>query len=126
MNITEIVVVAGRTFNHPHEQYSNLRPEVTLRATLNDGEDPASAVKSLQHKAEGLVEDHKQGLLKSLDELYQLSQQQAEIRGLQGELKRAQDRLDDIRRQNPALLIQDVEGGAPSLRDLGFTDGGAQ
>jgi hypothetical protein len=33
MKINSITVTAGRTFNHPHEQYSNLRPEVTMTAT---------------------------------------------------------------------------------------------
>jgi hypothetical protein len=28
MHITRIVVFAGRTFNHPHEDYSNLKPSV--------------------------------------------------------------------------------------------------
>ena len=34
MKIQTITVTAGRTFNHPHEQYSNLRPEVQMTATL--------------------------------------------------------------------------------------------
>ena len=34
MKINTITVTAGRTFNHPHEDYSNLRPSVTMtRAT---------------------------------------------------------------------------------------------
>lgn len=32
MHITEITVKAGRTFNHPHESYSNLRADVEFRA----------------------------------------------------------------------------------------------
>ena len=39
MKITNIVVRAGRTFNHPHESYSNLKPEVELTATLDEGDD---------------------------------------------------------------------------------------
>lgn len=34
MRIKTITVTAGRTFNHPYEQYSNLRPEVTMVADL--------------------------------------------------------------------------------------------
>lgn len=105
MTITKITVTAGRTFNHPHEQYSNLRPEVTLEASLAEGADPVEAVRRLQAQAEGLVEDHKQGMLKSIEELYQLSERQAEMRGLQKELERAQGKLDELRRQHPELKL---------------------
>jgi hypothetical protein len=106
MKINTITVTAGRTFNHPHEQYSNLRPEVSMTATLDDGEDPTHATRVLQSRAEGLVEDHKQGLLSSIEALYQLTTKQAEVRGLQNELKRAQDRLNDIRSENPSLQLE--------------------
>ena len=108
MDITKITVTAGRTFNHPHEQYSNLRPEVTLEASLAPGENYHEAVQLLQSRAEGLVEDHKQGMLRSIESLYQLSEQQSEMQGLQRELQRAQDRLSEIRRLNPSLAITDA------------------
>src|SRR5216684_1345039 len=105
MKIKTITVTAGRTFNHPHEQYSNLRPEVTMVAELAEGEDALAATKQLQQQAEGLVEDHKQGLLKSLEELYQLTERQAEMRGLQKELSKAQTRLSEIRSEHPELAL---------------------
>ena len=106
MKINTITVTAGCTFNHPHEQYSNLRPEVTMTATLDEGEDANKAAQQLQQQAEQLVEDHKQGLLHSIEELYQLTERQAEMRGLQTELKRAQDRLDCIRKEHPTLQLE--------------------
>jgi hypothetical protein len=106
MNIKSITVTAGRTFNHPRETYSNLRPEVTLTATLEDGEDASEATKQLQTRAEGLVEDHKRGLLNSIEELYKLSEYQAEVRGLQEQLERAQVRLNHIRTENPTLQLE--------------------
>lgn len=106
MKINTITVTAGRTFNHPHEQYSNLRPEVTMTATLDEGEDPVQAARGLQATAEQLVEDHKRGLLNSIEELYQLTERQAEMRGLQKELKRAQNRLDEIRKTHPTLQLE--------------------
>lgn len=106
MKINTITVTAGRTFNHPHEQYSNLRPEVTMTATLEDGEDAAQAARDLQARAEQLVEDHKQGLLNSIEALHQLTERQSEMRGLQNELKRAQQRLDAIRQEHPALQLE--------------------
>ena len=108
MNITEIVVSTGRTFNNPHEQFSNLRPEVSLKAVLSEGEDPLEATKRLQSIAEGLVEDHKQGLLKSLDQLNELTTRQAEMRGLQKELERTQARLDFIRGEHPELQLAEA------------------
>ena len=63
MEITEITVSAGRTFNHPYETYSNLRPGVTVKATLAPGENPTKAINELQALAEKTVEDHKQALL---------------------------------------------------------------
>jgi len=105
MKINTITVTAGRTFNHPHEQYSNLRPEVSMTATLEDGEDATKAAQELQARAEQIVEDHKRGLLGSIEELYQLTERQAEVRGLQNELKRAQERLDGIRKEHPTLQL---------------------
>lgn len=105
MKITTIKVTAGRCFNHPREQYSNLRPEVSMTATLEDGEDAAKATRELQAKAEQIVEDHKRGLLTSIEELYQLTERQAEMRGLQQELERAQKRLEEIRSENPTLQL---------------------
>ena len=32
--ITEITVSAGRTFNHPHESFSNLKPHVALKVEV--------------------------------------------------------------------------------------------
>jgi len=106
MKINTITVTAGRTFNHPHEQYSNLRLEVTMTATLEDGEDAAKATRELQAKAEQIVEDHKRGLLTSIEEPYQLTERQAEMRGLQHELERAQKRLEEIRSENPTLQLR--------------------
>lgn len=109
MKIKQITVTAGRTFNHPHESYSNLRPEVALVAELLDDDDPLVATRELQQRAEGLVEDHKNGLLKSIEELHQLTEQQAEMRGLQQQLKAAQDRINQIREKHPELQLSNGE-----------------
>ena len=106
MKITTITVTAGRTFNHPHEQYSNLRPEVTMTASLDEGEEATKCAQELQARAEQIVEDHKRGLLGSIEELYQLTERQAEMRGLQKQLKLAQERLDGIRKEHPTLLLE--------------------
>jgi len=79
-------------------------------ATIDDGESAADAAKKLQAQAEGLVEDHKQGLLRSIEELYQLTERQSEMRGLQRELERAQLRMDDLRKQHPELIALPAPG----------------
>lgn len=103
MKITNIQVNAGRTFNHPHEQYSNLRSDVVLNATLDEGEDPAEAVKKLQAQAEGLAEDHKQSLLTSIEELRALQGLAREVATLELNLTQGQQRLADIRQRHPEL-----------------------
>ena len=67
-------------------------------------ENPAAAAKVLQAQAEGLVEDHKRGLLQSIEELYEMTNMQSEVRGLQNQLTSAQERLTEIRSKHPKLL----------------------
>ena len=97
MQVTEIVVSAGRTFNHPYEQYSNLKPHVTVKASLSEGEDFQAAIKELQSVAEGLVEDHKRNLLASIEELQEMSRRQQEVTRLESTIRRAQQDLDRLR-----------------------------
>jgi len=108
MQVTEISVSAGRTFNHPYESFSNLKPHLTLKAALDEGEDPAAVAKDLQAKAEQLVEDHKQNMLKSLEELHNLTLAQQEMMSLERQLKNAQERIDELRKDNPQLRIEDL------------------
>ena len=106
MNITKITVTAARTFNHPNEQYSNLRPEVTMTATLAPGEDASAATKQLQQQAEGLVEDYKRNLIQSIEELEQMRRNQQEVTELNRQLERAQARLTALR-ANPSAQLTD-------------------
>jgi tRNA U34 5-methylaminomethyl-2-thiouridine-forming methyltransferase MnmC len=117
VQITEIIVNAGRTFNHPYEQYSNLRPSVTMKATLSEGDDAVAATKELQAKAEELVEDHKQNLLKQLEELYNLTERQREAASLEAGLRKAQLRLNEIREEFPQLSLAAAVGVNSSAAD---------
>jgi ABC-type transporter Mla subunit MlaD len=105
MQVTEVIVSAGRTFNHPYENYSNLKPQVTFKATLSEGEDVAAVTKELQAQAEGMVEDHKQNMLKSINQLYQLTQAKAEVEGLERQIRSAQHVLETLREDNPQLAL---------------------
>lgn len=110
MRVTNIEVIAGRTFNHPYESYSNLRPEVKLVAQLDMDEDPKLAAKALQAQAEELVEDHKGLMLAQLEQLYQLTQAQAQARSLGAELAKAQRQMEELREKFPAAFPQLTQG----------------
>jgi len=98
VKVVEITVTAGRTFNHPHEQYSNLRPEVTLRATLEAEDDHAVCVKILQADAEDLVEQHKDRLLGMLEdaERNRIAAQRLDM--AERQLKQARERVELLER----------------------------
>lgn len=115
MTVTEITITSGRTFNHPHEQYSNLRPSVTLKASLAEGDDPDAAIKALQAKAERLVEDHKTLLLESLDRIWEQDQIDGQIADLERQLTSAQGRLESLRNQRSLLPAAnaETENGSP-------------
>ena len=115
MKVTTITIKAGRTFNNPYESYSNLKPEVELVATLEDGEDFEAATKALQAKAEGLVEDHKNALLKNLDEVDRMTKRQAEVSSLESSIKRSQASLDRLRKEA-------ADSGVPLALDAGNGD----
>lgn len=104
MKITEIIVSAGRTFNHPYESYSNLRPQVTLKSTLEDGDNPQQAVKALQAQAEQQIEDHKQRMLAQMEALYELQLAERDIMSLEEQIKKASERLVRLREDRKALL----------------------
>lgn len=114
MQITEIVVSAGRTFNHPHEQYSNLRPNVTVKAILQDGDDWIETTKRLQAQAEQLIEDHKNHMLQSIEDLYELTERQRELVSLESSIRKAQTRLDQIRNAHPQLSQLQIPAEAVS------------
>lgn len=98
--MVEITVHAGRKFNHPFEQYSNLSPAVTLRAVLDDGEDAAEAVRQLQNQAEVLVQTHKESLLRSIEED-----------------REARSRVEEEDRLNKAKL-REIDGIEETLKKL--------
>jgi hypothetical protein len=105
MKVTEIQVSAGRTFNHPYESFSNLRPSVTVKASLEDSDDPTETINKLQALAEKTVEDHKQALLHSLEELHYLSEAQRDMTTLAEQITRSQQRLEEIRKAHPQLSL---------------------
>lgn len=117
MNITNVKVSAGRTYNHPHEQYSNLRCDVEMTAKLN-GEDPAIVIPQLQASCERMAEDHKQNMLNSIRELEELRGIQREAADLERTLKRGQDRLEELRTRAPHLFTDKQLAAAGASDDV--------
>ncbi len=66
--VFEINVQAGRTFNNPYESYSNLRPGLTVRAEIHEGEDWEAVARELQVRAEVLMDERKRQMLAELDQ----------------------------------------------------------
>jgi hypothetical protein len=113
MKVTEITVSAGRVIPHPFQQYANLRPMVTLKADIDDGEDFEKATKELQAKVEGMIEDHSRYMVKSLEELHDLTEKQARVASLESQIRRAQTDLDAIRKGMPSLEDHSITGFDP-------------
>ncbi len=109
MKVTQIVVNAGRTFNHPYEQYSNLRPSVTLTASLDEHDNVDECTKALQARAEELVENHKQHLLSSLHRLQELTLIERESASLEERIRVSQQRLGYLREQRESGVIPPPE-----------------
>ncbi|MEQ1861867.1 MAG: hypothetical protein ABMA13_18265 [Chthoniobacteraceae bacterium] len=85
-----------------------------MTAELQEGDDPLACAKALQHQAETLVEDHKQAMLRSIEELEHMRRSESELRELGEMMKRQQQRIDDLRRAHPELLhavSETPEGG---------------
>ncbi len=116
MKVREITVSAGRVIPHPFQSYANLRPMVSLKADIDDGEDYEQMTKELQAKVEGMVEDHSRYMVKSLEELHELSEKRAQAASLEGQIRRAQRDLDAIRKgltALPGLSVEDTDDRDP-------------
>lgn len=96
MQVNQITVRAGRTFNHPIESYSNLRCDAEMTATLDPGEDPIAATKSLRSQVETLCEEHKQEMLESIIALEERQRMTSRRISLQDQIERLQGELQSI------------------------------
>lgn len=108
MIITEIIVSAGRTFNHPYESYSNLKPQLTLKATIQEGDDVQHSILALQDRAETMIEQHKQQMLADMEAMEHLRRYDQQIASLETEITKATQRLEQLKQMTPkALATQD-------------------
>jgi hypothetical protein len=70
LKVTQVSVMAARTFNNPFVAYSNFRPSVTMTAELQEGQKAEEVLYSLQQAAERIVENHKQRILNECESMY--------------------------------------------------------
>jgi glycerol-3-phosphate O-acyltransferase len=66
MFISEITVQSQISYVNPNEDFGNFRPSVTLRARLQEGEDPVRAARKLQRIADVHLEEHREMTLERL------------------------------------------------------------
>jgi hypothetical protein len=78
MRITEITVSAGRVIPHPRESYANLRPMLSLRASVDETEDISAAVSLLQGVTEALLASHVAHLMATIEAEYQAERKRQE------------------------------------------------
>lgn len=67
MKIRSIHATAGRTFNHPYEQFANFRFELSFTADLDDGEESSQALALLKARAEVEADAHKAAILADIE-----------------------------------------------------------
>lgn len=103
MQITQITVSAGRTFNDPSENYSNYKPYLTLTATLAPEDNPTDQIHELQAYAERLMDAHKRKMLSDLRALEAASHIRQEVSDLEAKITRFQERLEMIKKNSPEL-----------------------
>lgn len=94
MQISQIQVSAGRTFNHPYEQYSNFRPGITIVANLSEKDNPEQCAQELQRQAETFAEQQKQTILKDIEELRLIEKNMTRKAKLELQLQEIQHELE--------------------------------
>lgn len=85
MIIQEITVHAGRTFNHPYERSANFRFDFSLKAQLQEGDDFAQYLVTLQRAAEIQADEHKAMILGECERLHKIEDLQYLQRNLKAE-----------------------------------------
>jgi len=94
--ITKVTVSASSSFNHPHEQYANFKPFVSLEAELAEGDDHYRVVKELQDRAETLVQSQKESILADIALDLKIKKVRSDLAYARREQNQSLDRTVDI------------------------------
>lgn len=98
MKIEKITVRAGRVVPHPLHSYGNLKSDLEIVASLEDGEDPEVVRKELQAKIESDVEQHVADLKEGIRDLQGLNATREKMKRLESELAIKTAELEEIRK----------------------------
>lgn len=101
MKIKQITVTAGRTVPHPRFDYGNVKADLQYVADLEGGEDPETARRELQSKAESDIENHVAELREAI----------VDHEGYQ----RRTNRIKELEKQIDELKEQQSKGGQQLL-----------
>lgn len=97
MKIEKITVRAGRVVPHPLHNYGNVKSDLEIVATLEEGDDPEAVRRQLQAKCESDVEMHVAELKESIRDFQNYTTKATRIRRLETELADRQKELDAIK-----------------------------
>jgi hypothetical protein len=96
MKIVRITAHAGCTFNHPHEQYSNFRPGITLEAEVEKRDDLEVVVKELQAATQELLDAEKARILADCGRVHKVRLLKAEMAAFIEQANSAQADIDNF------------------------------
>lgn len=95
MQITQVTVTAARVIPHPVESYSNLRPSVSLTATLSPEDEPFKCVRNLQNAAEVLVVEHANNMVKAIVDEAARARREGELKAVRDMISQCETSLND-------------------------------
>lgn len=95
--IIEITVHSGRVIPHPHQSYANLRPGLSLRVAIQEGEDVEAITTNMQGYAERLLGFHVANLLVNAEDEYQ------------AKLKRQEEEYERRNRERSLAAVADPD-----------------
>lgn len=129
MTITSIAATAGRTFNHPYEQFANFRFELSFTAQLEDGEDAGQALALLKARTEAEADAHKAAILADIARKREIEQtveaiayEKRNFANIEASTKRQAEleaRLNELTRSPLALAVPTLHAGHADHPDTG-------
>lgn len=99
LKIEKITVRAGRVVPHPLHAYGNVKCDLELVASLDEGEDPEEVRKSLQEKIESDVEQHVLDLKESLRDMQGHLESRNKIKRLESQIEQLAKERDELATQ---------------------------
>lgn len=94
--IIEIIAGDSHGFNHPFEQYANFKPSVTLKALVEDGEDPGQVARDLLAKAHGLVIGERERIEEQIERERLIAEAEQALDSLPGQITYQRREIDHL------------------------------